>query len=200
MNKNIIILTKENAEKRPVSIDKRFFSRKAIFNYSLIFCSLFFAVNASAQQTEAGDFNAPPPLKILSKPEKKQLDETTDIKKRTILALALMEARIKRAEELDAQNQFEQMYEQLGGFHALIDYTLNFLYRSNGSRSNLSNFKRFEMGLRAFPPRIEVIRRNLPVKYESYLRSLNQFIRDTRSKAVEPFFSDSVLPNQNNQQ
>jgi hypothetical protein len=193
---------KENAGKNAVSIGRKVFTGVRSLNYSLIFSSLFlslfFGIHASAQQTETGDFNAPPPLKILSKPEKKQLDETPDIKKRTILALALMETRLKRAEELDAQNEFEQMHQQLGGFHALVDYTLNFLYRSSGNRNNLSNLKRFEMGLRAFPPRIEVIRRNLPIKYESYLRSLNQFIRDTRSKAVEPFFSDTVIPNQNN--
>lgn len=168
-------------------------------------CFLFFCVCLStqivlAQELGAGEI-APPPLKILPKEERKQLDETTDLKKRTVLALALMEARVKKAETLDAQNQYEQMYQELGSFHALIDYTLNFLYRSNdGNRKNLSNFKRFEIGLRTFPPRIEIIRRELPIKYESYLRSLLKIIRDTRSKAVEPFFSDSVIPNQNEQQ
>lgn len=167
--------------------------------FSFIFCFISGAATVSAQEIEAGDI-APPPLKILSKAEKSQLDETPDIKKRTILALALMEARVKKAEELDAQNEFEQMYEQLGGFHALIDYTLGFLNRNNnGSRGNLNNFKRFEIGLRTFPPRIEVVRRELPIKYESYLRSLLKIIRDTRSKAVEPFFSDSVIPGQGNQ-
>jgi hypothetical protein len=165
----------------------------------LFFCLFLSAQIVSAQELEAGEI-APPPLKILSKEEKKQLDETPDFKKRTVLALALMEARVKKAAALDAQNDYEQMYQELGAFHALIDYTLNFLYRSNdGNRKNLSNFKRFEIGLRAFPPRIEVIRRELPIKYEFYLRSLLKIIRDTRSKAVEPFFSDSVVPRQNNQ-
>lgn len=164
----------------------------------LIFCSFSCAATVSAQEIGAADI-APPPLKILSKTEKIQLDETSDVKKRTILALALMEARVKKAEEFDNQNQYEQMYEQLGGFHALIDYTLGFLNRNNaGSRGNLNNFKRFEIGLRAFPSRIEVMRRELPIKYESYLRSLLKIIRDTRSKAVEPFFSDSVIPGRAN--
>jgi hypothetical protein len=188
---------KKNAGKIFTFDSEKSFFLLARLTFCLIVC-LIFAAAVSAQESVADDLTAPPPLKILSKTEKKQLDETPDIKKRTILGLALMEARVKRAEELDAQNEFAQMYEQLGGFHALIDYTLNFLYRNNVSQSNLSNLKRFEMGLRAFPPRIEVIRRNLPIKYEPYLRSLNQFIRDTRSKAVEPFFSDSVIPGQNN--
>jgi hypothetical protein len=181
--------------------ENRFAGSKAssfLFAAFLFFCCAFAAQNASGQELQAGDI-APPPLKILPKEEKKQLDETPDLKKRTMLALALMEARLKRAESLDSQNQYEQMYQEFGAFHALIDYTLNFLYRSNdGRRANLNNFKRFEMGLRTFPARIEVIRRELPLKYESYLRSLLVIIRDTRSKAVEPFFSDSVVPQRNN--
>ena len=110
-----------------------------------------------------------------------------------------MEAKLKKIEELDDQNQFEEMYEQLGGFHALMDYTLDFLYRSNaGNRKNLNSLKRYEMGLRTFPPRLEIIRRELPIKYESYLRQLLIIIRDTRTKAIEPFFSNTVVPNEKN--
>jgi hypothetical protein len=192
---NKFILTARNARKKLfINSCKPFLPI-----FFLFFCVCLSVQISSAQQLEAGDI-APPPLKILSKEEKKQLDDTTDLKKRTILALALMEARLKKAETLDEQNQYEQMYQELAAFHALIDYTLNFLDRSNdGNRKNLSNFKRFEIGLRTFPPRIEVIRRELPIKYEPYLRSLLKIIRDTRSKAVEPFFSDSVIPSQNNQ-
>jgi hypothetical protein len=152
-----------------------------------------------AQEPAAGEI-APPPLKILPKAEKKQLDETPDLKKRTNLALALMDARLKKAEEFDTQNEFGKMYEELASFHALIDYTLDFLYRKNRSgQGNLNNFKRFEIGLRNFPPRIEVMRRALPIKYEAYLRDLLKIIRETRSKAVEPFFGDSVVPNSKEQ-
>lgn len=167
------------------------------FLVSLFVFSL--GITAFAQQPEITNITeiAPPPLKILSKTEKKQLDEVTDLKKRTILALELMDAKLKKIEELDNQNEFAKMYEELGGFHALMDYTLNFLYRNNANRKNLNNLKRYEMGLRTFPPRIEVIRRELPIKYESYLRELLKIIRDTRSKAIEPFFGNTVVPNLN---
>jgi hypothetical protein len=181
---------------------KRKFFKKARVNklYFLIFtCSFIFFHSASifAQDPDISEI-APPPLKVLSKTEKKQLDEQTDIKKRTILALELMEARLKRIEELDNQNEFVKMYEELGGFHALMDYTLVFLYRNNASRKNLSNLKRYEMGLRTFPPRLEVIRRELPIKYESYMREVIKMIRDARSKAIEPFYGNTVVPNINN--
>jgi len=163
-----------------------------LFILSFVFCPLN---SVFAQQPDIDEI-APPPLKIISKDEKKQLEDVPDIKKRTILALELMEFRLKKIEELDNQNEFVKMYEELGGFHALMDYTLNFLYRSNtGDRKNLNNFKRYEMGLRAFPPRLEVIRRELPLKYESYLRELIKIIRDARSKAVEPLYGNTVIPN-----
>ncbi len=161
---------------------------------SFAFC---FSMPAFAQQPDVDEI-APPPLKIIAKGEKKQLEETPDVKKRTILALQLMESKLKKIEELDNQNEFARMYEELGGFHALMDYTLDFLYRNNtGNRKNLNNLKRYEMGLRTFPARLEVIRRELPIKYESYLRELLKVIRDARSKAVEPFFDNTVVPNAN---
>ncbi len=186
-------ITKNCAEIKAKNNQSRFLH----FGFLILAFAFVFSAPTFAQEPEVDEI-APPPLKILSKVEKKQLEDVTDLKKRTILALQLMEAKLKKVEELDDQNEFARMYEELGGFHALMDYTLDFLYRNNtGKGKNLSNFKRYEMGLRAFPPRIEVIRRELPVKYESYLRELLKYIRETRSKAVEPFFGTTVVPNAN---
>jgi hypothetical protein len=57
----------------------------------------------------------------------------------------------------------------------------------------LDDFRRFEIGLRGFLPRIESIRRDLPIIYDDYLRALLKHVRDARSKAVEPFFDDSIV-------
>ena len=173
------------------------FTKSAFLKLLLLpFAFLIFSFNSASAQTLSTQETAPPPLKILSKGEKDQLDAEADIKKRTKLALDLMEGRLKKAEELDTQNNFIGMYDELGKFHALIDYTLKFLYRNNNNSGKaLNNFKRFDIGLRAFPPRLEVVRRNLPIRYEYYVRNLIRNIRDTRTKAVETFFDDTVLPN-----
>jgi hypothetical protein len=153
-------------------------------------CSL---MTVAAQENEQKD-TAPPPLKILSKEEARQLSAETDIKKRTKLALVLMELRLKKAEELNAQQQFTEMYEELGGFHALVDRSLEFLDRNDdGGGKVLNNFKRLEMSLRAFLPRLEVIRRDLPEKYEFYVRELGKSIRSARSRAIDPLFSETVV-------
>ena len=174
------------------------FQRFTLLKFLILSFTFTFFVSAdvSAQELAPTDI-APPPLKILAKGEKDQLDAESDIKKRTKLALDLMDARLKKAEEFDTQNQFVEMYNELGKFHALIDYTLGFLNSNNmNNGKSLNNIKRFEIGLRAYPPRLEAVRRNLPIKYEKYVRSLIQSIRDTRSKAVENFFADTVVPNE----
>ena len=58
----------------------------------------------------------------------------------------------------------------------------------------LNNFKRFEIGSANIAPRLELIRRDLPLKYEFYVRSLAVYLRNARAKAVEPLFSDTIVP------
>ncbi|HEX8637506.1 MAG TPA: hypothetical protein VF692_05545, partial [Pyrinomonadaceae bacterium] len=77
---------KKNAGKIFTFDSEKSFFLLARLTFCLIVC-LIFAAAVSAQESVADDLTAPPPLKILSKTEKKQLDETPDIKKRTILGL-----------------------------------------------------------------------------------------------------------------
>ena len=158
---------------------------------TLLLCSL--AVDAQAQPI--ADDTAPPPLKFVSKSELSRLDTITDVKKRTQAALELMSVRLKNAESLRTQDQLDLMNKELGSFHGLMDNTLGFLDRSDkDSNRVLNNYKRFEIGLRQFRPRLEVLRRDIPLRYEPYLRNLIIYLRDARAKAIEPMFSDSVVP------
>ena len=138
---------------------------------------------------------APPPLRVLEKGDKEQLDREKDIGSRTKLSLKLMEGKLAKAEVHNNSQSFEEMLRELGHFLALIDDSLEFLSRNNkGSGKVLDNFKRLEIGLRKFIPRVEVVRRDLPLKYEDYVRKLMIRIRDARSKATEPLFGVTVLP------
>ncbi|HVQ55455.1 MAG TPA: hypothetical protein VMS29_01755 [Pyrinomonadaceae bacterium] len=153
----------------------------------------FLAVGAAAQVE--GDDPAPPPLKFVTKADLARLEAATDVKKRTQTALDLMSERLKTAESFGAQEQLDEMYKELGGFHGIMDNTLAFLDRSDQNRGKvLNNYKKFEMGLRQFRPRLELIRRDIPVRYEAYVRNLIVYLREARAKAVEPLFSDSVVP------
>ena len=173
------------------------FKRFSLFAFHfLLFASCVFAQHDEPYQQLQPDDAAPPPLNIISKVEKSSLDAETDVSERTKLSLDLMEARLKRAEDFYAQNTLDQMFNELGGFNALIDNTLAFLKKNdNGSGRVLNNYKKLEISLRKFSPRIELIRRELPAKYEYWVRSLIRNVRAARSKAIEPLYGNSVLPN-----
>jgi hypothetical protein len=171
-------------------------NRKYIFFALLLFTFHFslFTVCATAQNEEPKD-SEPPPLRMISKEEKTQLEAQNEIKARTNLALLLMETRLKKAEDFYNQQAYTEMFTELGGFHALIDNTLNFLNRNNNeSRKVLNTFKKLEMSLRNYVSRLELIRREVPSRYEFYVRNLVKTVRDARTRAIEPLFSDSVVP------
>ena len=156
-----------------------------------VFCSSFVVCAQPEEQFEV----APPPLKILSKTEKSQLDAIIDVKDHTKLALELMEARLLNAEGYNAKEQYTEMFGELGSFHALVDNAIGFLNsKDTESGKVLNNFKRIELSLRKYITRLELIRRNLPIKYELYVRKLVIYMREARTKAVEPLFDDTVLP------
>lgn len=168
----------------------------------LVGCALIFAfclLLAPATAAQDAVQEVPPPLKVLSKEEKSALEAQSDVKKRTLLTLDLMEARLLKAEGFKTEEKYRQMFEELGGFHALMDNTLNYLSRNNtGSGKVLNNFKRIEISLRKNINRLELIRRDLPPEYEPYLRRLIKYVREARTKAVEPLFG-SVSPANDNE-
>ncbi len=137
---------------------------------------------------------APPPIRVLPKDEKEQLDKSKDVGTRTKLALNLMEERLAEAEALNNKQSYDDMFRELGHFHALMDNSLDYLNQNNTGRGKvLDNFKRLEIGLRKFIPRLEAVRRELPLRYEDYVRKLMIRIRDARTKATEPLFGDTVI-------
>lgn len=137
---------------------------------------------------------APPPVRNMTASERTQLGQQQGLKERTKLALALMSSRLSKAEEFNAKNDHKAMYDELGGFHALMDDTLEFLEAAPRKDKTLDNLKRFEMTLRGFAPRLGLLRREIPAEYDHYVRVLLKYLRDARSKAVEPLFGDSVVP------
>ncbi len=155
---------------------------------------VFFAHDISAQ----GDVPdiVPPPLKLISKDEQVRLAaQSDDVRDRTKLTLQLMDGRLSNAEKLNQSRDYNLMYVELGGFHGLMDDALQYLKTQNSrNRRVLNTFKRLEIGLRGFAPRLEVIRRELPLRHEDYVRKLIRYVRVARTMATEPLFSDTVLP------
>lgn len=176
------------------------FPVRSLFVFVLLL-SVSLATYAQPPVDETEEFDpdaAPPPVRVMSDRERTQLDAEQGLKDRTKLALALMSSRLSRAEELNAKSEFAAMYNELGSFHALMDDTLEFLETAPRKDKTLDNLKRFEMTLRSFAPRLGLIRREIPNEYDHYIRSLLRYLRDARSRAIEPLFGNSVVPQRRN--
>lgn len=170
-------------------------SLRSLIRFTVFFFSLFTLLLTTASAQDGSPDLAPPPLKIISQDERGRLDGQTDLKKRTQLVLELMTGRLTMAEKLGLSNDFDGVFRELGGFHGLMDNGLDYLQKRDTGRGKvLDNFKRIEIALRAFRPRIESIRRELPSRYEDYMITLLKYVRDARTKATEPLFADTVVP------
>lgn len=176
---------------------------RRLIRFELLLALVLFASAAIAQppDDDVVDFDpnaAPPPVRAMSDRERSQLDAEQGLKGRTKLALAMMSSRLSKAEEFSAKEENDAMYNELGGFHALMDDTLEFLESAPRKDKTLDNLKRFEMTLRGFAPRLALIRREIPIEYDHYVRVLLKYLRDARSKAIEPLFGNSVVPARRN--
>ncbi|NNF00595.1 MAG: hypothetical protein HKN25_16370 [Pyrinomonadaceae bacterium] len=173
--------------------------RLSIFVFLSVFVSFlaFSASDISAQPPAVDDRPknlVPPPLIVLSKDEKKKLRATVRIKNRTKLALALMNARLTRSEMLTKDQKHSLTLEQLGRFDAVMRDTMRYFARIESRRGALKNLKLFEMTLRKFIPRLELIRRETPDRYGYHVKRLIKDVRKARTKAIAPMFGDTVLP------
>lgn len=171
--------------------------RQAAFRGSAFLLLPFaFYLLAPAVLAQLGpDDLAPPPRRVVTKDERRALEALTDYKPRTKLALEFMDAHLKAAETHNAGRDFDSMFKELGGFQGLVDHTLLFL--TSGDKKSgkvLDNLKRFEIALRGFLPRLQTIHRDLPIRYEDYVRRLIVYVRNARTKAIEPLFGDTVVP------
>jgi hypothetical protein len=161
----------------------------------LLFTFAFFLFTWNCPAQEDPFELAPPPLKFVSKDDKIRLESMVDLKAKTKLAVELMNDRIDNSEKANSDRDYDGLFRELGRFRGLVDYTLGYLGRGDqNDKRVLDSYKRLEISLRAFTARIEVIRRELPIKYEEYPRDLMKYLRDARTKALEPQFSDTVVP------
>jgi hypothetical protein len=168
-------------------------TRFLFFAFCLFTFAFCFPASAPAQPEEVEI--APPPVKAISKEEKQQLEAEQNIKKYTQLALSLMEARLKTAETLTTENNYREALNTLGGFQILLESTLSFLSRNDTESDRVqNNFKKLELTLRGQTSRLEVMRRAMPSKYAYHMQKLIRVVRDARTKAIEPLFDDTVVP------
>lgn len=188
-------MNKFSNSKSPNNFPKLRFLKCSKFLFLILFITTAFGVSANAQETSLSE-TVPPPLSIFSQGEGDQLKLQTDMKKRTELALTLMQTRLMKAETLSNEKKYKESLDELGGFQAIMSDAMVYLKRHNsGNGKVLSSFKRFEITLRGFVPRLEIVRRIMPEKFAYHVGQLMKTVRKTRATAVEPLFDDETTNN-----
>ena len=177
--------------------------RTVILSTTILLLSFVYLPSVQAQseqpQPQPTPLTAPPPLKLITKEERAQLDQTSDQKDRLKLTIELAVAHLTRAEQLTMQTEYEKAQEEVGMYHALIENSLEVLgtlKRDSGKTRDL--YKRLELALRAHGPRLTAMRRVTPIEFAVWIKKVEDFARDGRTEALNSFYGHTVLREQKN--
>jgi hypothetical protein len=159
------------------------------------------SVHAQSEQPQPQPtpLTAPPPLKVIVREERAQLDQTKDQKDRLKLTIDLAVAHLAKAEQLTNQTEYEKAQEEVGMYHALIENSLEVLgalKQDSGKTRDL--YKRLELALRAHGPRLTAMRRVTPIEFAVWIKKVEDFARDGRTEALNSFYGHTVLREQKN--
>lgn len=169
--------------------------RFVVTGLSLLFFLLFTAATASAQG-DPPDNTAlvPPPLRFVPREDRAQLDAERDVKKRTQLSIRLAEAHLARAEQLTDEDKYEEVTTELGYYEGVVDDALKYLATLPPKKNKIrDNSKRLELALRPHVSRLETMRRKTPASYGGNFKTMIEYVRAARDRALESFYDDTVL-------
>jgi hypothetical protein len=164
-------------------------------------CAALTAAAASAQpgptptpRTVEPDAAPPPMMFIPSELRARLAAEKDDMKDRTKLSVQLANERLASAEAHTQAENYDAAGIDFGIYQALITDAVKFI-KQTGRRDNKArdNFKRIELALREHTPRIEKIRRQTPARSAVHVKAALDFVRQSRTDALESFYGDTVL-------
>jgi hypothetical protein len=148
----------------------------------------------AAQDPHVQDQTAPPPLKIISRAERSQLDACKDSKDRVRTTLDLALVHLAQAEAQTSQHEYTAAAAAAGRYWALVEDLLAFLRPLKTDNNKTRDlYKRVELALRAHGPRLSAIRRGTPAEYSVWIRKIEDFARDGRTEALDSFYGNTVF-------
>jgi len=137
---------------------------------------------------------APPPMRLISRSERSQLIATTNPKSRLRAAIELAEDHLLRAENLTDQKKFDEASSEVGCYLGLIEDLRDFLATLDPDKGGTRDlYRHMEITVRTHLPRLAVLRRTTPLTYASHIKDAEEYIKDTRSAALDSFYGHSVL-------
>lgn len=137
---------------------------------------------------------APPPMRVVTRLEREQLNEARDSKARVRTTIDLAADHLTRAENFTNDKKFVPASEELGGYLGLIDDAVEFIGGLPHEKSSTRDlYRHLDIALRAHIPRIAVMRRSTPVEYAAILKAVEEYARNTRADVLESFYGHTVL-------
>ena len=153
-----------------------------------------------AQDNPAQLPTAPPPLKIISSPERSQINDTKDAKTRVRTTIELADAHLANAEAQTSQNNYDGAASEAGKYWALVEDVFMFLKATKSDNNKTRDlYKRVELSLRAQGPRLIAIRRGTPAEYAVWIKEIEEFARRGRTEALNSFYGNTVFHDQPDQ-
>jgi hypothetical protein len=148
----------------------------------------------AAQEQHVQDQPAPPPLKVISRAERAQLDGCKDAKDRVRTTLELAVVHLTEAETQTSQREYTNAAAAAGRYWALVEDLFVFLkpFKTDSNKTR-DLYKRVELALRAHGPRLSAIRRGTPAEYSVWIRKIEEFARDGRTQALDSFYGNTVF-------
>jgi hypothetical protein len=159
----------------------------------ILLLAAFYMPALRAQDSRPQD-QAPPPLKIIPRSERSQLNEAKDDKARVKLTIELAEAHLAKVENETAQQRFDGAAAEAGMYWALMEDALSFMKtieRDNNRKRDL--YKRLELSFRSHGPRLSTIRRSTPSEYAVWVKEIEDFARNSRTEALNSFYGHTVI-------
>src|SRR5947207_10296985 len=165
--------------------------RSALLIRATIACAL---TTVTAQQPRLPQIPAPPPMMLVTRSDRSELQSANDPKARLRATFTLADVHLKLAETATDQKKFEEASSELGRYLGLIDDLRAFIATlSRDKASTRDLYKHFEISVRPHIPRIAVMRRSTPVEYAINLKAAEEYIKDARSEALDSFYGQTVL-------
>lgn len=160
----------------------------------ILLFTLLYPPVSGGQEPRPHEQTAPPPLRIITRSERMQLNESKDPKARVKLSVELAELHLTNAESQTSQQHYEGAAAEAGMYCALIEDVFRFMKtieRDNNRRRDL--YKRLELSLRAHGPRLSIMRRSTPSEYSVWIKEIEDLARKGRTEALNSFYGHTVF-------
>lgn len=161
--------------------------------FALAAMTALMSVDVRGQVPYGTPLPAPPPLRLVTREERLQLEAARDAKARVRLSVELAEARLARAEQMTSSQQFESAARELGIYQGILEYALRFLKEQKEQKKLRDTYKRFEITLRSHAMRLETMRRTTPTEYAVNIKSITDYTKTVRGAALNGFYGDTVI-------